>query len=35
MIFPMWRPLVQLLGDLLLHLQDLTQHLGLSGHEGL
>jgi hypothetical protein len=34
-IGPMWRPSVHLLSDLLLHLQDLAQHLGLSGHEGL
>jgi hypothetical protein len=32
---PMWRPSVHLLGDLLLCLQDLAQHLGLGGHEGL
>jgi hypothetical protein len=31
----MWRPSVHLLGDLLLRLQDLVQHLGLSDHEGL
>jgi hypothetical protein len=30
-----WRPSVHLLGDLLLRLQDLAQHLGLGGHEGL
>jgi hypothetical protein len=30
----MWPPRVQLLGYLLLHLQDLAQHLGLGGHEG-
>jgi hypothetical protein len=35
MTSPMGRPLVQLLGYLLLHLQDLEQHLGLSCHEGL
>jgi hypothetical protein len=35
MIRSMWQPLVQLLGYLLLRLQDLAQHLGLSGHEGL
>jgi hypothetical protein len=34
-IGPMWQPSVHLLGDLLLRLQDLAQHLGLSGHEGL
>jgi hypothetical protein len=32
---PMWRPSVHLLGDLLLRLQDLAQHLGLGGHKGL
>jgi hypothetical protein len=32
---PVWRPSVHLLGDLLLRLQDLAQHLGLRGHEGL
>jgi hypothetical protein len=32
---PVWQPSVHLLGDLLLHLQDLAQHLGLCGHEGL
>jgi hypothetical protein len=31
----MWRLSVHLLGDLLLRLQDLAQHLGLGGHEGL
>jgi hypothetical protein len=31
----MLRPSVHLLSDLLLRLQDLVQHLGLSGHEGL
>jgi hypothetical protein len=31
----MWRPSVHLLSDLLLRLQDLAQHLGLSGHEGI
>jgi hypothetical protein len=31
----MWRPSVHLLGDLLLCLQDLAQHFGLGGHEGL
>jgi hypothetical protein len=30
-----WRPSVHLLGDLLLRLQDLEQHLSLGGHEGL
>jgi hypothetical protein len=32
---PVWRPSVHLLSDLLLRLQDLAQHLGLGGHEGL
>jgi hypothetical protein len=32
---PVWRPSVHLLGDLLLRVQDLVQHLGLGGHEGL
>jgi hypothetical protein len=32
---PVWRPSVHLLGDLLLRMQDLAQHLGLGGHEGL
>jgi hypothetical protein len=32
---PVWRPSVHLLGDLLLCLQDLVQHLDLRGHEGL
>jgi hypothetical protein len=32
---PVWRPSVHLLSDLLLRLQDLAQHLGLCGHEGL
>jgi hypothetical protein len=31
---PVWWPSVHLLGNLLLHLQDLAQHLGLGGHEG-
>jgi hypothetical protein len=31
----MLRPTVHLLGDLLLRLQDLAQHLSLGGHEGL
>jgi hypothetical protein len=31
----MWWTLVQLLGDLLLHQQDLARHFGLSGHEYL
>jgi hypothetical protein len=31
----MWSPLVLLLGYLLLRLQDLAQHLGLSGHKSL
>jgi hypothetical protein len=31
----MWWPSVHLLSDLLLRLQDLMQHLGLRGHEGL
>jgi hypothetical protein len=31
----MWWPSVHLLSDLLLCLQDLAQHLGLRGHEGL
>jgi hypothetical protein len=30
-----WRPSVHLLGDLLLRLQDLAQHFGFGGHEGL
>jgi hypothetical protein len=34
-IGPGWRPSVHLLSDLLLRLQDLVQHLGLHGHEGL
>jgi hypothetical protein len=34
-IGPMWLSSVHLLGDLLLCLQGLAQHLGLSGHEGL
>jgi hypothetical protein len=34
-IGPMWRPSVHLLGYLLLRLQDLVQHLGLSGHKSL
>jgi hypothetical protein len=33
-ISSMWRPLVQLLGYLLLRLWDLVQYLGLGGHEG-
>jgi hypothetical protein len=32
---PVWQPSVHLLGDLLLRLQDLAQHLSLGGHEGL
>jgi hypothetical protein len=32
---PVWRPSVHLLGNLLLRLQDLAQHLSLGGHEGL
>jgi hypothetical protein len=32
---PMRQPSVHLLGDLLLRLQDLAQHLGLGSHEGL
>jgi hypothetical protein len=35
MIGPMWRPSVHLLSDLLVRLQDLEHHLGLSSHEGL
>jgi hypothetical protein len=34
-IGPMWRPSVHLLGYLLLRLQDLAQHLSLSGHKSL
>jgi hypothetical protein len=34
-IGPMWWPSVHLLGYLLLRLQDLAQHLGLSGHKSL
>jgi hypothetical protein len=34
MISSMGRPLVQLLGYLLMRLKDLAQHLGLGGHEG-
>jgi hypothetical protein len=32
---PVWRPSVHLLCDLMLRLQDLSQHLSLGGHEGL
>jgi hypothetical protein len=32
---PVSRPSVHLLGNLLLCLQDLAQHLSLGGHEGL
>jgi hypothetical protein len=35
MVGPVWRPSVHLLGNLLLRLQDLAQHLGFRGHEGL
>jgi hypothetical protein len=35
MIDPMWWPSVHLLGYLLLRLQDLVQHFGLSGHKSL
>jgi hypothetical protein len=35
MISPMRWPLVQLLGNQLLRLQDLAQHLDLSSHERL
>jgi hypothetical protein len=35
MVGPVWQSSVHLLGNLLLRLQDLAQHLSLGGHEGL